>query len=312
MKENRRWFGKKAAACLAACGITHRLSAMELPPIGDRHQSHIKLSLAAYSFREALQGKAKSPATMDLHQFIDRCAQLELDGVELTGYYMPEPIEQSYLHQLRMHCYRSGLEVSGTAIRTDFSAAAGTDAAKKELEHVQQWIQWAAALHAPFIRIFAGHHPKGVDPAISHQHMVTGMREASKMAQQQGIYLALENHGGPTETAEGLMNLVHDVDHPHLVVNLDTGNFRGDRDPYEQMEAVAPWAVNVQLKTVISHPDGTRKEIDLERLAGILQRTRYRGYVALEYEEPGDVWEACQHWIPRIRAALQTQPSPAP
>ena len=112
MKENRRWFGKKAAACLAACGITHRLSAMELPPIGDRHQSHIKLSLAAYSFREALQGKAKSPPTMNLDQFIDRCARLELDGVELTGYYMPEPIEQSYLQQLRMHCYRSGLEVS--------------------------------------------------------------------------------------------------------------------------------------------------------------------------------------------------------
>jgi hydroxypyruvate isomerase len=78
------------------------------------------------------------------------------------------------------------------------------------------------------------------------------------------------------------------------------------------MEAVAPWAVNVQLKTIINHPDGTRKEIDLERLAGILQRTRYRGYVAMEYEEPGDVWEACQQWIPRIRAALQTQPTPVP
>jgi len=312
MRKSRRWFGQQAAACMAACGITRGLSAMELPPIGDRHQSHIKLSLAAYSFRDALQGKGQSPPTMDLHQFIDRCARLELDGVELTSYYMPEPIQSSYLHQLRMHCYRSGLEVSGTAIRSDFSAPSGSDAAKQQLDHVRQWIERAAALHAPFIRIFAGHHPKGVDLKASHQNMVTGMRAASQIAQEQGIYLALENHGGPTETAQGLMELVHDVDHPHLVVNLDTGNFRGDVDPYKQIEAVAPWAVNVQLKTVISHPDGSRKEIDLERLAGILQRTRYRGYVAMEYEEPGDVWEACQHWIPRIRTALQPHPSAVP
>ena len=63
--------------------------------------------------------------------------------------------------------------------------------------------------------------------------------------------LALENHGGITATPEQFLKLVKAVDSPNFGVNLDTGNFHGD-DPYADLAKIAPYAVNVQVKTEIS------------------------------------------------------------
>ena len=42
----------------------------------------MKLSCCAYSFREMLTG-----GQMSLEEFVDLCAQMRLDGIELTSYY---------------------------------------------------------------------------------------------------------------------------------------------------------------------------------------------------------------------------------
>ena len=71
--------------------------------------------------------------------------------------------------------------------------------------------------------------------------------------------LALENHGGGvTVTAEQLLRLVRDVDGPNFGVNLDTGNFHGP-DPYAEIAAAAPYAVNVQVKTEIRRMGRTKE-----------------------------------------------------
>ena len=121
------------------------------------------------------------------------------------------------------------------------------------MEHVRKWIDYADWLQAPTIRIFAGFPEKGLDPTVAHQLMVDGMREAADYASEKGIYLGLEDHGGPTETAEGLLKLLHDANHPWLGVNLDTGNFRGAVDPYKQMEMVAPLCGQRTSESFASH-----------------------------------------------------------
>ena len=62
--------------------------------------------------------------------------------------------------------------------------------------------------------------------------------------------LALENHGGITATPDQILQLVKAVDAPNFGVNLDTGNFHG-ADPYADLAELAPYAVNVQVKTEI-------------------------------------------------------------
>ena len=96
--------------------------------------------------------------------------------------------------------------------------------------------------------------------------------------------MALENHGGPTATADGLLAIVRDVDSDWFGVNLDTGNFISD-DPYEDLEKCAPHAVNVQLKMRMKNRSGETFDADFPRIAKILSGASYRGFVVLEFEE---------------------------
>jgi L-ribulose-5-phosphate 3-epimerase len=50
--------------------------------------------------------------------------------------------------------------------------------------------------------------------------------------------------------------------------------------------------------------DGKREEIDLPRLAGILRKANYRGYLTLEYEEPEDPMTAVPRWLEAIRKSM--------
>ncbi len=95
--------------------------------------------------------------------------------------------------------------------------------------------------------------------------------------------LALENHGGITTTPQQILKMVKAIDSPNFGVNLDTGNFRG-ADPYAEIAQLAPYAMNVQVKTEIDHGGGRHGRADLGRIIGILRKARYSGYVVLEYE----------------------------
>src|SRR6516225_1008457 len=110
--------------------------ARAIEQIGRTRPSHLKLSLAAFSYRDYLTGPKK---TMDLFGFVDLAADLALDAVELTSYYFPDDVTVDYLHRLKQHAFLLGLDVSGTSVMNDFCLPAGSEL-DKEHEHVRTWI----------------------------------------------------------------------------------------------------------------------------------------------------------------------------
>ena len=176
-----------------------------------------------------------------------------------------------------------------------------------DIAHVKKWIEHAELLGAPVIRIFAGHRQQVISEQENHRLMVTGFEECCEYAGKHGVHLALENHGGPTSTANGLLALVRDVQSPWFGVNLDTGNFR-DWTTLDQMYAdlakLAPYALNVQVKVVVSGPDRKKVPADFQRLARILTDAAYRGYIVLEYEEDEDPRVACPRYLDQLREAF--------
>ena len=58
-------------------------------------------------------------------------------------------------------------------------------------------------------------------------------------------------------------------------MNLDTGNFHGP-DPYAEIAAAAPYAVNVQVKTEIRRMGRSKEPADLARVIGILREAGTR------------------------------------
>jgi sugar phosphate isomerase/epimerase len=294
MSTSRRSFLQSALAVSASLAGLRVSMASE--PIVRSGGPKFKYSLAAYSYRELFK---KGTTVAD---FIADCAKFGLEGTELTSYYFPADVTDAALRETAALCFRLGLDVSGTAIRNEFAIPPG-EKRDAELAQTKQWIDRASMLGAPVIRIFAGHVQKGQTDDEAHQLMVAGIEECCAYAGAKGIYLALENHGGPTATAAGLLKLVRAVKSPWLGVNLDSGNFHSD-DPYAELAEIAPYALNAQVKVVTSGPDKKKVPTDYAKIAKILRDANYRGYVVLEYEEAGNPREECPRHLEQLRRAL--------
>jgi sugar phosphate isomerase/epimerase len=269
--------------------------------VGRTRPSHLKLSIAAYSYRQYLTAKPRP--TLDLFGFVDLAADMGLDGVEPTSYYFPPDVTSEYLNRLKLHAFRLGLDISGTAVGNNFCLPPGRDR-DEQIASVERWIDRAAELDAPVIRIFAGSVATGSTEAQAVAWVIGGIRAVLPRAEKRGIVLALENHGGITNTSQQMLRLVKAIDSPCFGVNLDTGNFQG-ADPYAEMAQLAPFAMNVQVKTEVE-PQGPRNKqpADLSRVVGILREARYSGYVVLEYEAAADPMKAIPGHVKTLRQLI--------
>src|SRR5262249_33431030 len=97
-----------------------------------------------------------------------------------------------------------------------------------------------------------------------------------------GVTMGLENHWGLGRTPEGVLRVVKALKSPWLQVTLDTGNFL--ENPYDKLEQLAPHAVLVQAKTYYGGGLWYTLDLDYQRIAAMLRRHNYRGYISLEYE----------------------------
>ena len=270
-----------------------------IDPIKRSGNARMKLGLAAYSFRDALAGPKKS---MTLDDFVDLASTYDLDAVEPTSYYFPDPPTPHYCRALRRHAFLKGLAISGTAVRNTFTHAPGPQL-DKEIDHVKRWVDLAAELHAPTIRIFAGDLQKGTSEQDGRRWCIDAIHRACEHAASLGIFLALENHGGIVSTPDQLLAIVREVKSDWFGVNLDTGNFRG-ADPYAELAQLAPYAVVVQVKAEISPGGGSKQRADFGRIIKLLRDARYQGYVVLEHEADEDPRATVPQYLRQLRKLI--------
>lgn len=293
-------FSRRSLLAAGAASLTGLAagSASSAEPPQRNGQTHMKLSLAAYSFNRFLPRPGrKESGEMTLEDFIDFCAKQNLDGTELTSYYFTQD-DPEYLLTLKQRCFQLGLDISGTAIGNDFCLAEG-EKRTAQIDQCKRWIDNAAIMGAPVIRIFAGRIAKGDTEEVALDRCVAGIDECLEYAATKGVFLALENHGGITATPDQLLAIVKRVKQsPWFGVNYDSGNFRTD-DPYGDLEKIAPYAINAQIKVSVTQK-GEKQEADLKRMVEILKAANYRGYVVLEYEE-AKPYEEIPGYIAKLR-----------
>ena len=283
-------------------GIAPAIGFAASEPFARKGPARLRLGLAAYSFRKHfawMRGKPtkeQSKPGIDMTGFIDFCAEHGVGGAELTSYFFPGDADAAFFANMRRHAHLRGVEISGTAVGNNFSNPEGSDERKQQMAYVREWIDNAARMGAPHIRVFAGKHPKGVDEASAEKFAASALEEAGEYAGKQGIFLGIENHDSIADSGR-LLRIVRAVDSPWVGVNLDTGNFRTD-DPYKDIEASVPYAVNVQVKVHMRSQD---ESADLERIGKLLRDGGYQGYVVLEYEENDNPFEAVPPVLDRMR-----------
>lgn len=252
----------------------------------------MRLSCAGYTFNTYFRERG-----LTLEQYADFCANIGLDGVELTQYYFPNT-STAYLNDLKRYLFRRGLELAGTAIGGAFCLPTEEER-EKHIAFVKEWLDISARLGAPCLRVFAGEASEGHTEDDAFKWAVAGIKECAEHAQAVGVMVALENHGGLTATAEGLIRILKAVDSDWVGALLDFGNY--SRDPYAEFERTAPYAVMTHAKPTASF-GGKHDWIDYARVDEIMREAGYRGFLSIEYEEPG---KDAMVEVPRFTAYLR-------
>jgi sugar phosphate isomerase/epimerase len=283
-----------AAAAAAAPAAALRAQGARPAPAAPR----IRLAVSTYSWWHF------TPVKYPVEKVIDHAAALGFDGVEILHRQMTDETP-AYVNALKKAAFRNGLALPMLSIHQDFVHPDPAER-QKHIDHTKHCIELAAQLGIPCVRLNSGRWKtiesfddlmkvKGDEPPLpghtqdeAFDWCIQSIEACLPAAEKAGVMLALENHWGLTTRPENLLRIYRAIKSPWLGINLDTGNFPGD--PYAGLEQLAKDAVIVQAKTYYGGGKWYTLDLDYPRIAGILRKAGYQGWVSLEMEgeEPAE------------------------
>jgi sugar phosphate isomerase/epimerase len=305
--------GTSAALGLAGATATKAIS-QDRAGSGDASPEHRRnpIGVSTYSFWQFRGERLGIPAC------IDRAAAMGFDGVEILHIQM-EDQSQAALQKLKRQAHSLGLALMGFSTHQGF-VTPDADLRQSEVRKTLSQIDLAYRMGIPTMRINTGRWNtirsfddlmahKGIEPAQEGYSdedafgwVIGAIERLLPRAEECGVVLGLENHWGLGRTARGVLRIVETIRSPWLRMTLDTGNFL--EDAYEQMEAMAASPAGVALVQAKTYLGGGRwytLDLDYGRIAAILRRHEYRGWISLEFEGNEDAATA----VPRSLALLR-------
>jgi sugar phosphate isomerase/epimerase len=267
-------------------------STYALEPIKRTGGPLLKPALNAFSFLELLNENMKDASKgIDLFGVCDFCAKHNIEAVDLTGYFFPgypQVPADNYLNRVKRYTHDHGIVISGTGVRNDF-ATADKSAREAGAQLTQEWIEAAARLGAPVIRVFAGPQSPHKDWQSAAGNakredvecwLADSLRACAEHGEKFGVIVAVQNHGDFLSTGEQHLSLLRRVDHEWCGALVDTGMYH-TTDPYADIAMMVPYAVNWQIKENLrSRVDSPR--VDMKKLVKVIRAGGYRGYLPIE------------------------------
>ena len=130
------------------------------------------------------------------------------------------------------------------------------------------------------------------DSAPEVEQFYANMRELVPLAQDLGVRIALETHGGMTGTAEDCLRTLDRIGSDMVGINYDTANVIYYRDvrPEDDIQLIAPRVIHVHLKDkrggklVWDFPPLGQGTIDFQAIVGTLAGVGYDGVYSAEVE----------------------------
>lgn len=337
---NRRTFLKKTSVLCATAGAAGLSSlgptfGQETPVAKFHAPSPMRVGLNAFSFARMLNAVAKGRKGpgMSLFKLLDYCSdpQHRFDAVDMTGYYFPKYSSteatvppDKFVDNVKRRAAGLGLPICGTGIGNSFTGVPfdregkkgivfskdeGGDRSKieKDIERIKVWVEVAARLGAPVLRVFAGLEPsylmkEHIAPddlqkeekaqklkawrEETFKWMVDDLSEVVEHGKRFGVIIGIQNHGDFLKTADETIELIKAVNSKWIGVIVDTGYFLTP-DPYVDIEGVLPYGVNFQIKEFVrvcssQYMTPPLQPTDLIRLMKIIRRSGYHGYLPIE------------------------------
>lgn len=275
-------------------------------PVDEGHsgmtEHKFKLSLNLYSFNQLLQ-----KGEIDLFDMLEFCAANNFDAIDPTGYYFPgypNPPEKAFINRFKRKAYLLGLDISGTGVRNDF---VNPDPSERRagIALVKGWIEAAAQLGSPNLRIFAGTSShEGYSRDEVFEWLTRDIQECCRYGSQHGVMIALQNHSDFLYTADDVNRVFDSVGSEWLGLNLDIGSYRR-HNPYEEIKKNIHHAITWQIKENV-WIDGKEVPADFDQLLEIIKNSGYRGYLPLETLGEGDPRQKVPALLARVSASIKS------
>lgn len=288
------------AAALAGAGS---LFAQKLP-------RRNRIGVSTYSYW-GFQRKEYRP----IPKCIDLAASAGFDGVELLQIQM-EDFSPATLQKIKRYAFQAGIDLMGYSTHQDF-VDPDPYVRRRNVEQTISYIEQAYALGIPTLRINTGRWnttatfdelmaKKGIEPTLDGFTEEDGfgwvnqaMEQLIPYAEKCGVVLGMENHWGLGLTAEGVLRIIDAAESPWLQVTLDTGNFL--EEPYPKLEKLAAKTCLLQAKTYYGGGRWYTLDLDYARIAAIMKKANYAGYVSLEFEGKEDPLTAVPKSLKMLR-----------
>lgn len=295
------------AAGAAACALPGLRAADAPKPVRNR------IGVSTYSFWQF-----KNEALRDVERCIDLAATMGFDAVEILHRQMTDE-SNAALQKIKRRAFVNGLALCGFSTHQSFLYASKEER-QKNVDLTIKQIELAYAMGIPTMRVNTGTwrtskdfndlmKNKGIEPPIKgftdedgFGWAIDGLMACLKTAEKCGVTLGLENHWGLGRTPEGVLRIVDAIKSPWLQVTLDTGNFL--EDPYDKLALLAPKTVLLQAKTYYGGGTWYTLDLDYDRIAAIMKKANFKGYVSLEFEGKDDAKTAVPKSLELLRKAF--------
>ena len=277
---NRREFLKTSGSAAAAAPLLgHQLLATRsMNPDAD-----LKISLAQWSLHRTL-GAGK----MDNLEFAKVAKEkYGIQAIEyVNSFFKDRAKDTAYLNEMKKRAADHG--VKSLLIMVDGEGALGDANGKRQNKAIQnhhKWLDAARHLGCHSIRVNAQSSGSWTEQRDRAAH---GLHELCLLADQAGLNVIVENHGGLSSNGRWLSETMRKADHPRCGTLPDFGNFRvrGNEwyDRYTGMKDLLPYAKAVSAKSHEFDDKGNEIHTDFKRMINLVRKAGYRGHIGIEYE----------------------------
>jgi sugar phosphate isomerase/epimerase len=263
---------------------------------------------------DKIKGRGEGISLLQLCDFAAKC---KFDAVDPTGYFFPgypERPTDAYIDELKKRIADLGLGISGTGVRNNFTTA---DKAVRDqgVKHIKEFVEVAARLGAPVIRVFADTQMRAqnwhtVSNNATRQQVQdwisAALRECAEHGKKYGVKIGVQNHGDFIATAKEQLELVKAVGSMFCGPIVDTGYFKTP-DPYVDIAEVAPHAINWQVKQSVFGED-SEVPTEMNKLLNIIRKSGYSGYLPIEtlspQGKPYDPFKVVPDFLAKLKEAI--------
>jgi len=297
MKTNRRTFLANASLAITGAGIASLLpsflkanSTKELP---------FKLALSQFSLASQFWAKQLDPLDFP-RKTIKTFGITGLDYCSM--FFADKAKDMQFLTELKKRaldngCYNLRIMVDGEGVLGDLNK----DVRTKAVENHYKWIDAAATLGCPMIRVNA--EGEG-DPDEVAKATIESLSTLIDYGKKSSIDVIVENHIGISCNAAWLAGVMKKMNNPHCGTLADFGNFCINRtkpltndiagwmqtkcleeyDRYKGIKELMPFAKGVHAKTHVFDANGNDTETDFAKMFSIIKDSGFKGWVSVEYE----------------------------